>query len=337
MKKYVIILLAACLLSLISVQSVFGQNQKLAQTGMKFLSVSMDARSSAMGTALTSLEGGSTALFYNPSGMSRLPGFMHVAFGRVNWIADINYMFGSFAINIGNGQYGVIGLSFMSVDYGDFKGTIRADNDQGFIDTGIFSPAALALGIGYARALSDKFSVGGHVRFVHQNLSGGVIDFTTDQSVLSQRFEKDILAFDFGILYKTGFRSLNFGMNVRNFSKEVKYVKESFQLPLTFEIGLSINMIDFFQINPEEHTVLLSVDAVHPRDFAEQIDFGIEYVFMQNYSLRFGFTSPTDEQGASFGAGILQKVSDVSMQIDYAYTPFGIFEDVHRFTFKFAL
>jgi hypothetical protein len=58
---------------------------------------------------------------------------------------------------------------------------------------------------------------------------------------------------------------------------------------------------------------------------------------MQNYSLRFGFTSPTDEQGASFGAGILQKVSDVSMQIDYAYTPFGIFEDVHRFTFKFAL
>ncbi|HDQ44820.1 MAG TPA: DUF3308 domain-containing protein, partial [bacterium] len=48
--------------------SVYSQkNQKLAQTGFQFLSVVSDARGSAMAEALTSLETGSSALFFNPA------------------------------------------------------------------------------------------------------------------------------------------------------------------------------------------------------------------------------------------------------------------------------
>ena len=38
------------------------------------------------------------------------------------------------------------------------------DNDQGFIDTENFYPSALAIGLGYGRALSESFSVGGQVK-----------------------------------------------------------------------------------------------------------------------------------------------------------------------------
>ena len=54
-------------------------------------------------------------------------------------------------------------MSFVNVDYGELQGTMVWDNEQGFIDTEIIKPSSLALGIGYAKALSDKFSVGGQI------------------------------------------------------------------------------------------------------------------------------------------------------------------------------
>ncbi len=338
MKKYISILLTLSVLIIFYTTTASGEdNRKIAQTGMKFLSVSLDARASAMGNAITSVAGNSTSLFYNPASMARMTNFMHGAVGRVSWIADINYLFGSAAFNIANGQYGVFGISFVSVDYGDFLGTIRGENNDGFLDTGIFSPSAFAVGIGYAKALTEKFSVGGHVRYANLNLTGGVVEFTQDQQTLTQKFEENVMSFDFGILYKTGIKSLDFGMNIRNFSQEIKYIEDSFQLPLTFEIGLSFNAVDVIDINPESHDLVVSVDAIHYRDYPEQVDMGLEYTFNKLYSLRLGYTSPVDEQGISVGAGIKQNISDYNMAIDYAYTSFGVFEDVHRFVFQFSL
>ena len=45
-------------------------NDKLAQTGFQFLSVSSDARLAA--DAMTTLKNGSASLFFNPAGLSKL-------------------------------------------------------------------------------------------------------------------------------------------------------------------------------------------------------------------------------------------------------------------------
>ena len=336
-KNYFAVVIISVYLGLLFNIGYGEENQKIAQTGMKFLSVSLDARASALSGALTAMEGNSTSLFYNPAGMARIDDFLTMSFGRVQWIADIDYVYGSMAFNPENGLYGVFGLTFLSVDYGDFEGTIRAENEQGFLDLGIYSPSAYAMGFGYAKALTQKFSVGGQIKYVNQNLVGGIANFNIDQGILSTDLDKNIISYDFGILYKTGFKSLNFGMNIRNFSKEIKYIKESFQLPLTFEIGLSMNMIDLTGINPDLHSVVLSVDAVHPRDFKEQLDIGMEYYFNKMVALRLGYTSPADEQGISMGAGFYQTIEGFNLAVDYAYTEFGVFDNVHRFSFHFSL
>ena len=62
---------------------------KLAQTGMKFLSFSPDARAAALGDAITAKSGGASSLFYNPAGMARVEG-MNVSFGQTQWIAEIS-------------------------------------------------------------------------------------------------------------------------------------------------------------------------------------------------------------------------------------------------------
>lgn len=340
MKKYNFIMVFIFLLTFLILKQGFSQErEKLAQTGMKFLSVSPSARASALSNAITGLNiKNSNALFYNPSTMAQMDRFSDLTLGSVQWIADINYLYGSFAFNPAMGQYGVFGMTFLSLDYGDFTGTIRAENDQGYLDIGEFSPSAYAIGFGYAKMLSNKFFVGGQIKYVKQDLVGGFVNFTSNESAVSEDFEADIIAYDFGILYKTGFQSLTFGMNVRNFSREIEYIQESLQLPLTFEMGLSMDMIDLTGLNDELHTVNVSVDAVHPRDYSEQISMGAEYIFLNTYSLRMGYSFPTDEEGLSFGAGyMMKKLKSFGLAVDYAYTPFGVFNEVHRFTFQFYL
>lgn len=335
MKKHLSIILIIAVMFCSLANTAKAENKKLAQTGFKFLSVSTDARASALSGALTSLEGNSTAIFYNPAGMADMQHNLHVALGQVRWIADIDYLFGSLAYSPALGQYGVFALSLLSVDYGEFQNTILANNEQGFLDLESFNPTAYAFGIGYAKSLTNKFRIGAQIKYVQQNLGGGIVDFESDQSIEAKNFAVDVLAFDFGLIYRTGFKSLNFGMNIRNFSEEIEYIKESFQLPLIFEMGISMNVIDLTSINPEQHALFLSVDALHPRDFEEQIDLGLEYIFAKTFALRTGYTTPTDEQGMSFGAGFNQKLKNVGLGIDYCFTPFGLFENVHRFSIQF--
>jgi len=330
------------LMILLQSHAIFSQNQKLAQTGMKFLNMSLDARSSAFGEAITSLETNSSAMFYNPASMARLEGIADITLGSTKFIAEINYYNAAVAFAPFNGDYGIFGFSFVSVDYGDFLGTVRANNQQGYVDVGTFSPTAMAFGIGYAKSLSEKFSVGANVKYVRQSLGISVVnDLLIDpfQGYISGTTEEnklDVLAFDFGVIYKTGFKSLNIGMSVRNFAREVKYKQDGFQLPLIFQIGASFNFADLMDVDKNEHSILLTVDANHPRDYPEQILVGAEYTFMNILSLRAGYSAPNDERDFSAGVGLKKDIGGLDLGVDYCYTPFGVFNSVHRVSINFA-
>jgi hypothetical protein len=339
-----------------SVAAGRAQQEKRAQTGMKFLSVTTDPRAAALGEAVTALESGSTAMFFNPASMARLETFADISLGRVDWIADIDYVYGGAAFRPAGGTYGVFGVSVLSVNYGDFIGTIRDNNpsnERGYIDTGMFSPSALAVSFGYAKPLTDKFALGARIKYVNQDLGSAIVGFDQGGGYVTRGYEENVLAFDFGLLYHTGFRSLNFGMNVNNFSREVKYEEEGFQLPLTFKIGVSMNATDLMQMETEKHALLVTVDATHPRDYPEQLRFGGEYSFAKTVALRLGYFFPHDGNGFNLGAGFKKNTKSFGLGLDYSYTPFGVFDDagvnngpfnssaldfgVHRFAFHFSL
>jgi hypothetical protein len=311
--------------------------QKRAQTGMKFLSVSADPRAAGMGSAMTAMEGGSEMLFYNPAGMARLGTTSDVMLGQTRWIADIGYTFGSLAFRPFGGRYGVVGVTATVVDYGEIQGTIRADNDDGYIDIGTFSPQAWSVGLGYARAVTDLFSVGGQVKYVAQDLGASVMGVTGDGTYTYEDNQAQTVAFDFGVLYDTGLRGLTFAVSARNFSQEVTYRAESFELPLTLRIGLSMDLLNLYPVGrPGMHSFVMAVDAENPRDFSEQIRVGGEYTFLNTLALRAGYVFPADEEGFSLGAGVRQEFSGLRFGADYAYTSFGVFTDVHRFAIRFG-
>lgn len=335
MKKKFSFLVIAFLAFFIST-NCFAQ-QKLAQSGFQFLSVVSDARAAAMADAITSLQTASSALFFNPAGMADMPSFFNITGSTNKWIADITHTTFSAAIKPANGNYGVIGISVQYVSYGDFYGTVvNKASPQGYDDTGIFTLNAYAAGLGYAKQLTDRFSVGGQVKYVHQDLGESTIPLIINNDTSKQSTSNKLspLVFDFGTQFRTGIKSLVFGMSVRNFSTEVKYAQEGFQAPLAFTLGVSMNAMDLFGELPFEQALLVSLDASHYRDHPEQVKVGLEYNIMNMISLRGGFSSSTDEgSGFSFGVGF----SRFGFAFDYAYTPYGVFNNVQRFTARFSL
>ena len=333
---------ALILLTSAAAQDVLGQDRtterkRLAQTGMKFLSVSVHARAAALADAMTAQEASSVAMFYNPAGMARMDRTFDVALGQTQWLAGTRYDMASAAFRPANGSYGVFGLSVVAVDYGkNFLGTIRADNEKGFIDLGGYAPSAMAVGLGYARALTDRFSVGANLKYARQSLGESTLGFTEGGDMIQEDFAKGTVAVDFGVLLRTGLRSLNFAVSARNFSRELTYAEENFELPLTFRMGVSADVLDFAGFESSTHTVMLALEAERPRDFSEQVRVGMEYAFMNMLALRAGYVYPTDEQGLNLGAGVQTDLGGIALGADYAYTQFGAFGSVNRLAIQFG-
>jgi len=221
--------------------------------------------------------------------------------------------------------------------------------DKGYDDVGIFKLNALAVGVGYAKSLTDRFSVGGQIRWARQDLgdsfipnqfksvpvldsAGHPIANLYADSAVSTTNKLTPLVFDFGTQFKTGIKSLVFGMSVRNFSGDIKYAQEGFQLPLVFTLGVSMNLMDLIGDVSLDQSLLMSIDASHYRDHPEQLKIGLEYTIMNILSLRGGYISNNDESGMSYGVG----VAKFGFAFDYSYTPFGIFSKVQRMTARFS-
>ncbi len=336
MKKVIYTLFISTLVFGFVLHDVAEAQRKRGQTTMKFLSAPLGARATGMGDAMTAVEDRSLSIFYNPANSAFQTSLFDVSIGNVSWIADIDYQYAALTFAPKNGLYGVIGLSFMGVDYGDLTETIRDNSDLGYEVLGTYNPNAIAFGISYSRAISSQFSVGANVRYVDINLSNAPIGLN-EGSLVRQQFDLQTYAVDFGVLYKTGFESLNFAMSVRNYSNEVTYIQDTQELPLTFRIGLAMNVLDLTSINPEMHKLLVSIDANRPRDYFEQLMIGAEYGFMDRLFLRGGYVFPTDEQGISMGVGVnLPFARRYGIRADYSHTAFGVFNSVNRLSVQLS-
>tara|TARA_R110002096_G_scaffold151859_2_gene314606 strand:- start:5281 stop:6297 length:1017 start_codon:yes stop_codon:yes gene_type:complete len=333
-RKYQITFLFIIGLSLSTLDVV--AQAKRAQTSMKFLSVSPSANAAAMSNAVTALELGSSSVFYNPAAIANSQSKYDFSGGVVQYIADINYNSASFTFRPSNRTFGVIGFNVLSVDYGSILSTVVDGSVPiGYRDVDAVNPSGVAIGVAYANAITEQFSVGANFRYVTQKL--GSINMNTDGAggYLSESFSASTGVLDFGVLYKTGFESLNFAMVVQNFSKEISFDDESAELPMTFKIGLAMDVIDLTKLDGNTHSLLVSIDARRPRDYDEQLVLGLDYGFLNRFNIRGGYAIPSeDEESISFGGGITQPLGKINLSVDYAYTEFGVFGNVNRISFR---
>lgn len=327
MKKNKIIVFILILGMLLGTNAFAQGFSKVGQAGATFLKIEAGARGIAMGGSQVAAANDASALFWNPAGI----GFIHknsFHFTYNQWIADINHNFVAIALPLGS--IGSVGLSLTSLSYGDMEETTIAEPEG----TGnMFSANDFAVGISYAKQLTDKFVAGITIKYVHQKI--------WDLSASG-------ICFDVGTVFKTPFKGVSFGMLITNFGQNLafdgqqlirkdkeynditmtsRYETEGFQLPLAFKIGVAYEVI-----SSEESTLLLAVDGVHPNDNLEYANLGAEYVWSNMVALRGGYKINTDIQGFSAGAGFNFDFGGVAAKLDYAYSALEYFDGVHRFS-----
>lgn len=332
---YVMIILSVGMWSVAPLLAQVGM-KKVGQSTMNFLQVGVVPGASSMGEAYTAIGTGCESIFFNPAGLPEMNSKYAAIIATTNWFADINYIAGALAWNLGN--IGTVGLSFVTVDYGDdivWTGLAQSpDDEEGFVEYGMIdNVGAYAIGLSYGRRITNKFSIGGNVRYVGQQLGESWLESGKKQN------SKSNVSFDMGVKFYPGLKSFRFAMSMRNFGPSIKYEEITASLPITFAVGCAMDIMDVIVPgHSQDNSLLLSAEFVHPNNYTERVNVGLEYKFMKMLALRGGYQSNTDLVGFSGGIGITPpSIGGTKIEFGYSYSVFDTFDGVNRFSFKVAL
>ena len=308
-------------------------NVKLTgQSSMTFLQIGVSPKAAALGDAYTAVSQGVESVFFNPAGLTEMNSQFQAFVSSTQWFADIKYLAG--AIGYNSGDYGAFALSFIVVDYGTIKGTSlvpAASTGANYTLTGdVKNVGAYSFGLTYVKAVSTKFAIGGTVKYVGQQLGQ-----LTDANGNTSDNNANKLAFDMGVKYFPGIESLRLGMSIRNFSTFVQYQNFESPLPLAFSVGLGMNLMDLINKDmAKEHQLVLSSEFVHPNDYTDRVNTGLEYTFMNLVSLRAGYETNHDILSWSGGIGLGTSLAGTRIDVDYSYSHTKYFDGVNRFALK---
>ena len=131
----------------------------------------------------------------------------------------------------------------MTYDAGTFNGT-AIDPDpagDGYTETGAFTTSNYAFSVAYGLTITDRFSIGANVKLASQNLGAGNVLIGGNRTTVDN--SKTAFAVDLGTYFNTGFRNTVLAMTVQNYSQELTYQRESFELPRIFCLGLLVDVL----------------------------------------------------------------------------------------------
>jgi len=310
---------------------------KKGQVGFRFLENPISAEAIGRGgLGLVTLQNSNT-VFWNPAGLGWIESKFDLALNYTKGIAEINHSSIAGAINLG--WLGVVAIDALFMDYGDFYGTRRADNEQGFVETGTFSPQSFAIGFSYGQRVTNRFSYGVRIKLANQDLNNAWIATEGDDvddpalSIEQKAYQLTEPAIDIGAIYDFLFQRIRFGAAIQNFSREIKFEDEKFPLPFAVSFSLTLDPLAFLNQFKDGSPLIIGFETRHPRDFKEKFKFGAEYYLKDMLILRSGYMGNYDERGLTFGFGFYQNLQNSRLRIDYAFQDFGVFNSVHTFSF----
>lgn len=312
--------------------------RKVGTSVGQFLKIGVSARALAMSGAFESIANDASTIYYNPAGMVNVDNISWIG-NHTNWLLDVSHDYTAVLIPVSKNS--AIGLSANSLTMDEEEITTE-ENPHG---TGFYWDANdIAVGVSYARKMTDFFSIGITGKYIAQNI---------------WRETASTFALDVGTYLNTGFKGLIIGMSYKNFggslqlsgidlmreydpnenntlnsNVDTRLHTEKWTLPVSFNISTSMEVIGRGNrlIQSENSSLICAVTGSHPNDDSEKLDFGFEYGLKDFLFLRFGYGLGYDLPTYSYGGGIHLNIGDRVFAFDYAYVPYGDFNDVQHFT-----
>lgn len=335
MKAKFCYLLLHLILATLGLSQLASAQSKTGTTIGQVLLIEPSARATGMGNASVALFDEVASAYYNPGALGQLSGY-GVHFTHSLWLADIKYDYA--AAFIPAGSFGNLFFSLTALNSGEIN--VRTVTQP--LGTGErYSVSNLALGLGYGRALSDRFSLGLQLTYLQE---------TIWHSSLST------FALNVGTIYRVSENGLRIGASISNFGLQAGYdgrdlriqydldpakygdnsalpgevVTQDYSLPVLFRVGLSLPYK--FHSN---HQIMLAVDAFHPNDNTESVSAGAEWSFLNAFSLRGGYQNlfqKDSEVGLTAGAGLHYDFEGFVFKFDYSWADYGRLENTQRFS-----
>lgn len=294
-------------------------NQRAGTAMAQFLKIGVGGRAVGLGEAFVAIANDASALYWNPAGAVQFEK-NQVVFSHVNWPVDVKHEFFGYVHHLG--LFNAIGFSITALHTDDFEETTEF---QPFGTGNYVTFGDIALGLTFARKMTDRFSVGVTVKYVDETLA--------------ELHARNVLI-DFGTYYWTGFGSSRFAVSVSNFGTNMRpsgsltrrdgTVVDEFQdfsPPTIFRIGFATEVVD-----NERHRVTTSVQLNHPNDNAENVNLGLEYWWQGLLALRGGYRANVDEESFTFGGGLALPLKLFDLSVDVSYTDFGRLGHASRFS-----
>lgn len=310
---------------------------KAGTSAAQFLKIPVGAKATGMAYAYTSLANDAIALYWNPSGIASTEN-VQASVSHSPWIAGMAHSYAGIVIPAEG--IGAFGISALTLQTNKIEQT-TIESPEG---TGTYYDAMdFALGVSYARAMTENVHIGVTVKYVSQRI--------WNESA-------ETFAVDFGALLKTGFKDMKIGLSFQNFGPDLKmsgrelirqidpdpnstmnpYVETVIQtqewgLPTYYRVSTSMSLIGKEGLLSVENSRLtIALDAVHLNDNPEHYSVGGEYEFAGTFAVRGGYIFQTDEEGLTLGAGLNIPMGGTSFGFDYAYAAFGLLGSVQHFT-----
>ncbi len=315
--KFRVFIVIVALLAIGLSSAYAGNERRIGTAGAQELRIPVGSRGTAMGGSIISDVYGVESMFWNPAGMANLIG-TEAMFSHQPYIADIDINYIGIATSIED--FGTIGASVKVVSIGDINETTTDGPNDG--ETGrVFSPTFSVLTVGYARELTARVSFGFTGSFINERI------LNTSASGIS---------FDVGFIYRPGWQGVSLGLMIKNYGPSMRFKgddlyyfdpntgqqvagqSESFDLPSSFNIGMSWDFLDM-------GANLAKVTGNFMSNNYSQDNFqgGFEYTYDGKYSLRAGYnySDQTDWQyGFAMGAGVVVNVGGADVTFEYTWS-----------------
>lgn len=311
------------------------QIDNVGTSAANFLKIGIGARAQSLGGSYVAQADEVSALYWNPAGIVHVKA-REASFTQIDWISDVYLSFLGGVASMGDA--GSIGISITYLSMGDMKVTDWV-NPEGTGET--FEAYDVAIGLAYARTITEKFSIGLQVKFIQETIS---------------QSSADAFAVDVGVQYQTGFKGLKLGMAISNFGTEMQLSGRdlsirtdpygtvgsnpddvhanletvSWPLPITIRLGASLDIV-----KSDAMRLTGNLDFYDPRDVDQTWCAGAELAVLgEAVFLRVGVNNYFEnEMKPSFGGGIKYNFDDTyGVIVDYAYSDLGRLVNANRFS-----
>jgi hypothetical protein len=300
-----------------------------------FLLIEPSARIAGMGNAGATSYSEIQCAYYNPAAIGLLTS-TGVQFSYVPWLAGINYDYAAAALHMGdfgNLYAGVTALNSGEIDVR----TVEQEHGTGER----YTVSDIAIGIGYGKQISDRFSVGVQAQYVqetiwHSSLSAFAINVGTIYRISADGLHIGASISNFGTRGSYDGRDLrikydqNSSVYGDNSSLPGELVTGDFPLPVLFRVGVGM------PVNiSSQNTLRLAIDALHRSDNTESMNFGAEWEFLNTFMLRGGYQDlfqKDSETGLTLGVGVRYATDAVRLSFDYGWVDHGRLEKINMMT-----